>query len=544
MSDLASPNGLVADKRAAINQTVVATINDAQAQLEGVGIPEPVIIINDPDGITMQVPEDPYPDGITIESSEISVPDPDGMITSKYNNTVNDRKYEFGTLHERNEKNETSQASNNTNNLVQSNGFEFVGGSSDYGHFAKIIIDIEQDDLTKLAANFSGNILGTVEATRIVLPMDSAQELSEQLSVSFSRSMGATANMLVSSAEAGAALVSPAVGAYSKEIGRRMKIKYDSSSLAKRLNIPFVVYVNDRDTFEKIKKCIAFLEALLYPVGPSLLEISPPVSVTIGKLYTRFKGNLAGVNIRYETSWTTDDGNSAFMVDDSFPLFIRGTLDFVNLALYMWSGLDSSLNLSEDPTILFGTSEGGSSGSIYDIPLPDDKTLDSTVPPELLDWPDGGYPNAPAAGDSATVTSPKPAKTAAEIKRIEKGEMERQSQEEKSRKKVEQKLEQEQNDAKAQEEQWKKREQIADDAEKYGDTEFANEERDNIAREREMQRKKQEYKEKARAEYKGDKGDGYDYLRRERFEEELNNSADIPDKDFEKEIAELKAMRS
>lgn len=630
MAELASPNGLVADSRAAANQSVGDMI-DAQAQLEGASVPEPAIEITSPDGITAQATGDTSTGGATGASgiaqqitSQLDSTDPTydaahsaGGVTgggeiaktaaqyadAAQNNDIDNARNSNAIARQ------LAYASNSSdvNGVInsQNRDFDFVGGSKDYAHFAKIIIDVKMDELTQLVADATKNLIGSVGTARITLPMDNSQELTEALSVSFSRSMdSAAANFLMNAAGAAAAkaLGSTAAGVVGSII-RRTKVKYDSSSLAKRLNIPFVVYVNDRDTFQKLKKCISFLEALLYPVGPALIEIPPPVSVTIGKLYTSFVGNLAGINIRYENAWTTEEDNSAFMVEDSFPLFIRGTLDFVNLELYMWSGVVDNLNLANDTDILFGTQvtkvalSSNSNNSVangWSGEGTEGKTADivgggSGEGQELKSEESKEEENAPASKDGAkTDPAPDPVKDDAEKENLEEeekqdeekdkevekkqeeqdkkkeyqesdeGKKAREEEEAETNSKIEEIRKEQENTAKSREEDYKEEDRIADEREKNGDIEGANKLRKNTAKRRAREKEREQYRAEAREYFEANclKNDGYDYLRREYFEETaLPFGVDVnvdhireigpmtTEEDIEAEIADLKAKR-
>ena len=599
MSELASPNGLVADSRAAANQSVGDMI-DAQAQLEGVSVPEPVVEITSPDGITTQATGDTSTGGATGASgiaqqitSQLDSTDPTydaahsaGGVTgggeiaktaaqyadAAQNNDIDNARNSNAIARQLAYASNSSDVSGVINS--QNRDFDFVGGSKDYAHFAKIIIDVKMDELTQLVADATKNLIGSVGTARITLPMDNSQELTEALSVSFSRSMdSAAANFLMNAAGAAAAkaLNSTAAGVVGSII-RRTKVKYDSSSLAKRLNIPFVVYVNDRDTFQKLKKCISFLEALLYPVGPALIEIPPPVSVTIGKLYTSFVGNLAGINIRYENAWTTEEDNSAFMVEDSFPLFIRGTLDFVNLELYMWSGVVDNLNLANDTDILFGTqvtkvSLSSNSNNSVANGWAGEGTEGETAPivgggnnegQELKSEKSKEEENAPASKDGAkTDPTPDPAKDDSEKENLEEeekkdeeedkkveekqeeqdkkeeyqesdeGKKAREAEEAEASKRTEELLEEDRKNIENSKEADKETEAYIDKLEKEGNTEEAAQERKELKKTQERRKRIEKYKAERRAEFESHKeNDGYDNQRREVFESHLNEEAE------------------
>lgn len=226
--------------------------------------------------------------------------------------------------------------------------FEFQGGTDDVvAHFAKIIIKVDEDVLNTITQVIAGNWSGAVKSAKISLPFNHAENLTESMTVTYNR--------LTDSSLLTAAIdkFGQSFGDITNAIARRMKVQYDPSGLNKKLSIPFLVYINNRTTLEDLKKCISFLEALLYPVGPTL-QLPPPIAVSIGKLYSSFIGNLAGVSVRYDSAWTTDSESPAFLDDQAYPMFAYGTLDFINLELYDWSSVVENLSLSKDTRILFG----------------------------------------------------------------------------------------------------------------------------------------------------------------------------------------------
>ncbi len=238
--------------------------------------------------------------------------------------------------------------------------FEFQGGTDDtVAHFAKIIIKVEKDILNGIIKDGAGYIglkaaAGDVKSAMIALPFNHAENLTESMTVTYNR---LTDNKFILGTSE---YVGDKLGDLGRAMVRRIKVQYDPSGLNKKLSIPFLVYVNNRTTLEDLKKCISFLEALLYPVGMGA-TMPPPISVSIGKLYSAFEGNLAGVSVRYDSAWTTDSESPAFLDDQAYPMFAYGTLDFINLELYDWSELNYNLSLSRDTRILFGEVLNGNS---------------------------------------------------------------------------------------------------------------------------------------------------------------------------------------
>jgi len=265
--------------------------------------------------------------------------------------------------------------------------------SNNFGNFAKITISVNQT----ITMNFQTSLFSAFTSTgldgcKIELPLDSSQTMSDSVSVSWARkSDSTTVTQAVEyitnddSVNKGTrALESVGISGMSGESIRRfMTEDYSMGSLMKSIDVPFVIWQNKSMTPSRIKEGLGLLQGLIYP-GLIGFMYPPSLTLSVGNLYRKMKGNLASVDLQFDDGWRSlNPGTSGINLnDDAFPMIIRGKLKFVNLFMYMWDALTEELTLKGKPWILFGDEKeshsGGSSnsgGGSGQSNAPDDKKL-------------------------------------------------------------------------------------------------------------------------------------------------------------------------
>jgi len=265
--------------------------------------------------------------------------------------------------------------------------------SNNFGNFAKITISVNQTiTMNFQTALFSAFTSTGLDGCKIELPLDSSQTMSDSVSVSWARkSDSTTVTQAVEymtnddSVNKGTrALESVGISGMSGESIRRfMTEDYNMGSLMKSIDVPFVIWQNKSMTPSRIKEGLGLLQGLIYP-GLIGFMYPPSLTLSVGNLYRKMKGNLASVDLQFDDGWRSlNPGTSGINLnDDAFPMIIRGKLKFVNLFMYMWDALTEELTLKGKPWILFGDEKeshsGGSSnsgGGSGQSNAPDDKKL-------------------------------------------------------------------------------------------------------------------------------------------------------------------------
>jgi hypothetical protein len=235
-----------------------------------------------------------------------------------------------------------------------------------FGNYAKITISVNQS----ITMNFHSDWVNAFTSTglsgcKIELPFDSSQSMSDSVSVSWGRKTDSTTGNQLVEYISNTDSMNNAVNSISNRFGitgmngesvrRFMTEDYNLGSLMKSIDVPFVIWQNKKMTPTKIKQGLGLLQGLVYP-GLIGFMYPPSLTLSVGNLYRKLKANLASVDLQFDDGWRSlNMGNSGTnLLDDAFPIIIRGKLRFVNLFMYMWDALTDELTLKGKPWILFG----------------------------------------------------------------------------------------------------------------------------------------------------------------------------------------------
>jgi hypothetical protein len=147
------------------------------------------------------------------------------------------------------------------------------------------------------------------------------------------------------------------IGEFSPSLHRWATTNYDASSIVKKISLPFLIWVTPEWTPERIINGLGLLQSLCYPLDP-ILHLPALLEVSVGQVYQDFQANLQSVNIQMDSTWLMEDAwlesPNAYNVktkrpvneiknslsDNSFPLVIHGTMEFVNLNVYARNSLN------------------------------------------------------------------------------------------------------------------------------------------------------------------------------------------------------------
>jgi hypothetical protein len=218
------------------------------------------------------------------------------------------------------------------------------------------LIDETKDDGTTV----------TKEGLSFSLPLDCSQQLTDQISASFSRK-GDSTLMYGAITKATDYLGLP-------ELQRWLTTAYDASSLMKKLSLPFLVWVTPEHKPSWIINMLSTLQSLCYPLSYLIGQLPPLLEVSVGSMYVDFEANLQSVSITTDSTWLVDrkDGEKGKFLDETaFPFLIRGNLEFVNIHAWVrnaeFDGLKELTALKDNEWKLFGNTQPSEEAYTFDL---------------------------------------------------------------------------------------------------------------------------------------------------------------------------------
>ena len=189
-------------------------------------------------------------------------------------------------------------------------------------------------------------------------------KISDQVSVSFKRRLENTA---------AAAAANILAGTFSDiipdSISKILLYEYDTSSLRKEVNIPYIIPVTgimgNVQAISSIRQGLNLLQGMVYP-RKSGIAYPPHLALTIGGMYMRLKGFISSVSVEFDENVTTIGGVK-------FPLLITGSITFTCLQAFAWdkmslAGKDLFGEYGDElilkgKALLFGLDNAGGGGS-------------------------------------------------------------------------------------------------------------------------------------------------------------------------------------
>lgn len=189
-------------------------------------------------------------------------------------------------------------------------------------------------------------------------------KISDQVSVSFKRRLENTA---------AAAAANILAGTFSDiipdSISKILLYEYDTSSLRKEVNIPYIIPVTgimgNVQAIADIRQGLNLLQGMVYP-RKSGIAYPPHLALTIGGMYMRLKGFISSVSVEFDENVTTIGGVK-------FPLLITGSITFTCLQAFAWdkmslAGKDLFGEYGDElilkgKALLFGLDNAGGGGS-------------------------------------------------------------------------------------------------------------------------------------------------------------------------------------
>lgn len=220
-----------------------------------------------------------------------------------------------------------------------------------------------------------------MKSLHIRLPLNPSK-ISDQVSVSFKRRLENTA---------AAAAANILAGSFSDiipdSISKILLYEYDTSSLRKEVNIPYIIPVTgimgNVQAIADIRRGLNLLQGMVYP-RKSGIAYPPHLALTIGGMYMRLKGFISSVSVEFDENVTTIGGVK-------FPLLITGSITFTCLQAFAWDKMSLAGKdlfgeygnelVLKGKALLFGLDNaGGGGGGSSSVPGNVTGNLDSMNP--------------------------------------------------------------------------------------------------------------------------------------------------------------------